>query len=132
MLAQLKEDLAALADPHKAAVLSRFFKTGKGEYAEGDSFLGVAVPEQRKIARKYNSLSLSDAEALLVSPIHEHRLTALFILVLQFRNGDAGTKKKIFELYLRNTGRINNWDLVDSSAEHIVGAYLHGRDKALL
>lgn len=112
------------ANPEKAKHLQRFFKTGKGEYAEGDIFLGLVVPVQRKIAKQFLTLSLSDVSKLLASSIHEHRLIALFILIEQFKRGDERIKKAIFNLYMKNTQYINNWDLVDLSAPNIVGQYL--------
>ncbi|MFA5125211.1 MAG: DNA alkylation repair protein [Patescibacteria group bacterium] len=131
-LSQLQRDLRRLASPAKAAILLRFFKTGKGQYGEGDKFLGVVVPEQRKLARQYGQLTLSDLEKLLHSKIHEERLTALIILDDQFRRGDSKIQEKIFKLYLRNTRYINNWDLVDLSAPNIVGAWLYRRDRNIL
>lgn len=104
-----------------------FFKTGPGQYGEGDVFIGVSVPEQHSVARAYRSLPLSDAWRLLTSKIHEERLTALFILVWKFAHADGATRRKIYERYLRNTRNVNNWDLVDSSAREIVGRYLLDR-----
>jgi len=126
------EDLDALRDPEKARVLSRFFKTGTGEYGEGDIFLGIPVPLQRKIARKYPDLSLDDTHRLLSSKIHEHRLVALLILIFKYRRSDGQGKSEIFNFYLQNTNGINNWDLVDLSAQHIIGDYLLTRDRSLL
>lgn len=108
----------------KARILSRFFKTGRDEYAAGDRFIGVNVPTQRSIARTYRDTSLSDVLTLVTHPIHECRLTALFILVSQFRRGDDKMRTDIYRAYLKHTQYINNWDLVDSSAYHIVGTYL--------
>lgn len=132
MLSDIRRDLEKLADPEKAKILSRFFKTGRGEYGEGDIFLGVKVPQQRKIARKYASLPLEDIRALMGSKIHEQRLTSLLILVAKFKKADARGKKEIVDLYLKNTGNINNWDLVDSSAPYILGQYLLGKDRSVL
>jgi len=126
------EDLDALRDPEKARVLSRFFKTGTGEYGEGDIFLGIPVPLQRKIARKYPDLSLDDTHRLLSSKIHEHRLVALLILIFKYRRSDGQGKSEIFNFYLQNTNGINNWDLVDLSAQHIIGDYLLTRNRSLL
>jgi 3-methyladenine DNA glycosylase AlkD len=126
------EDLDALRDPEKARVLSRFFKTGTGEYGEGDIFLGIPVPLQRKIARKYPDLSLDDTHRLLSSKIHEHRLVALLILIFKYRRSDGQGKSEIFNFYLQNTSGINNWDLVDLSAQHIIGDYLLTRNRSLL
>ena len=124
----IKQDLQKLKDPEKAEILSRFFKTGKGEYGEGDIFLGIKVPEQRKIAKNYN-LSLKEIQELLSSNIHEYRLTALFILISKYKKSD---KKQIVNFYLKNTKNINNWDLVDISAPKILGDYLLDKDKSVL
>jgi len=131
-LQQLKADLKHLAKPEKAKILSGFFKTGKGQYGEGDIFLGIMVPEQRRIAKKYASLSLKNITTLLASKVHEHRLVALLILVSQFREADEAGKKQIAGFYLGNTKRINNWDLVDLSAPHVLGEHLYGKDAAVL
>jgi 3-methyladenine DNA glycosylase AlkD len=122
---KITEDLKKLKNPDKAKNLQRFFKTGKGEYGEGDVFLGIVVPLQRKVAMEYKDLSLSDIKNLLASKFHEHRLTALFILDSQFKNAEMKTRKEIFEFYLENINHINNWDLVDLSAPNIVGEYLY-------
>jgi 3-methyladenine DNA glycosylase AlkD len=124
LLTKLKQDLHKLANPQKAKLLARFFKTGRGEYGEGDIFLGIIVPEQRKIATKYKNLSLSKLEQLLKSKIHEERLINLFILVNQFQKANPAQQKTIFNFYLKNTNYINNWDLVDLSAPDIVGQYI--------
>jgi 3-methyladenine DNA glycosylase AlkD len=121
-----------LADPEKAKNLQRFFKTGPGQYGEGDVFVGITVPVIRKLLRKYRDIPLGETVKLLQSPLHEERLLALFILVEKCRRGDDATRKRIYTLYLKNTRFINNWDLVDLSAEHIVGAYLDGTDRAPL
>jgi 3-methyladenine DNA glycosylase AlkD len=128
----LKSELRALADPQKAKLLSRFFKTGPGEYGEGDRFLGVMVPNTRKIAKAHLKASHRDVSKLLASPYHEERLAALLIMVEQYRRGDETVKKEIFDLYLASASRINNWDLVDLSALHIVGAFLDTRDRSCL
>ncbi len=132
VLDQLKSELQSLADPEKAGILSRFFKTGKGEYGEGDVFLGIKVPLQRVVARKYCNLPLRDAKKLLSSRVHEHRLTALFILVIQYQKADNSGRSRIADFYLSQTSGINNWDLVDLSAPKIVGAYLFDKDKSIL
>ncbi|OGY78606.1 MAG: DNA alkylation repair protein [Candidatus Kerfeldbacteria bacterium RIFCSPHIGHO2_02_FULL_42_14] len=109
-----------------------FFKTGKGEYGEGDKFLGLTVPEQRKIAKKFAAvLGLKEIERLLRSPYHEYRLTALFMLVLRYQK-KLGAQKTIYQIFIRNAAYINNWDLVDSSAPYILGDYLYRRDKKVL
>jgi 3-methyladenine DNA glycosylase AlkD len=131
-LAELKKDFSKLANPRKAEILQRFFKTRKGEYAEGDVFLGVIVPEQRKLVKKYTaSLSLNNLQELLNTKIHEYRLTALLILVSKYEK-DSEKRKEIFEFYLNNTKNINNWDLVDLSAPRIVGEHLINKDRDLL
>ncbi|MCC7570405.1 DNA alkylation repair protein [Candidatus Micrarchaeota archaeon] len=132
MLSNLKKDLYYLKNSEKSKIYSKYFKTGKGEYGEGDIFIGVTVPNQRIIAKKYKDFSLSDVSKLLKSKIHEHRLTALFILVYKFKKSDEKTKKKIYNLYLKHTKYVNNWDLVDSSAHYIVGAYLFDKDRTVL
>ncbi len=102
-------------------VLQRFFKTGKGEYGEGDIFYGIKVPEQRTIAKQFKDLGLDDLKTLILSKVHEERLIAAFILVDQYKRGDEKKKKIIFDFYLKNRKGINNWDLVDLSAPKIVG-----------
>jgi len=128
----IKEDLRKLANPSKAKILQRFFKTGKGEYGEGDVFLGVMVPEQRKVAKKYKDLSLGDIQKLLSSKVHEHRLTSLFILIDKYKKAEEAEKKKIFDFYLKNTKNVNNWDLIDLSAPKIVGHYLLDKERDIL
>ena len=127
-----QQQLKKLANPQKAIGVARFFKTGKGEYGEGDVFLGITVPQIRIIAKQCKDLSLKEIEKLLQSKIHEERLLALIILVNQFKKADEGNQKQIFDLYLSNTKYINNWDLVDCSAEYIVGGYLMNRSKNIL
>ncbi|MEM4255084.1 MAG: DNA alkylation repair protein [Candidatus Norongarragalinales archaeon] len=129
----VSRELKALANARKAKTLAGFFKTGKGQYGEGDFFYGVSVPETRRIATKYSRrASLEDARALLGSRVHEERLAALLILVGKFERASAKEKKRIFDFYWRNAKRVNNWDLVDLSAGKIVGAYLDGKNKSLL
>lgn len=129
----LRAELRGKADPKKAKLLGRFFKTGKGEYGEGDVFLGgISVPEQRKIAKKYRDLDLSEIQKLLESRYHEERCTALMILTGQFNKGNNWLKNEIYRFYLRNTKHVSNWDLVDTSADKIVGAYLEDKDKSVL
>lgn len=132
MLDRLKSDMKKLANPEKAIILARFFKTGKGEYGEGDIFLGIPVPEQRKIAGKYSLLPLKELQKLLSGKIHEHRLTALLILVIKYSKADMPGRENIFNFYLNNIRHINNWDLVDLSADKIPGCYLLERDKSIL
>jgi len=132
-LGNLREDLRQAANPQKAKILQRFFKTGPGEYAEGDIFLGVAVPQTRAIIKKYwREISIKETEILLHDKIHEERLAALLILVEKFEKGDEPSRKEIFNLYLANAKFVNNWDLVDLSAPKIVGAYLEDKDKNIL
>lgn len=120
----LADHLAALATPERAAGSSAFFKTGPGEYGEGDQFLGVTVPGVRAVCRRHGSLSLAAIDDLLASPWHEHRLAAVILLSEQYRRGDATQRSAIYDLYLARTARINNWDLVDASAYHVVGPHL--------
>ena len=139
MLKQLRAEIHKLADPKKAKILQGFSKTGKGEYAEGDIFLGIVMPKQRALAKKYwDKITLPELDILIKSKIHEERLIALLILVKQFEsftknsirsNSDKirkfGSAKIIFKFYLSHTKHINNWDLVDLSAPNIVGEYLY-------
>ena len=124
-----QQRLRSLGCPQQAAILARFFKTGPGQYGEGDVFIGVKVPVIRKVAKEFKSLPLAEVECLLHSEIHEERLLALVILVGQFEKGDDATRKQIYDLYLANTQHINNWDLVDLSAPQIVGGYLEQRSR---
>jgi len=131
-VAAIENELRGLGDPEVAAFLARFFKTGPGEYGEGDRFLGIRVPVLRKLARKHQSLDLSDCHELLVSPYHEARLLALLLLVLAYDRGDEERRAAIYRLYLDHLAYVNNWDLVDCSAEHIVGRHLENADKTIL
>lgn len=124
MLQKLREEIKNVGNPERAKASEWFFKTGKGEYGEGDIFCGITVPNQRKIALRYKTLPLKDITTLLQSKIHEERLIALFILVLQFTKGSEQQQREIYNFYLEHTKYINNWDLVDSSAYQIVGEYL--------
>ncbi len=129
----VRRQLADAADHGKAARLRRYFQTGPGGYGEGDQFLGVSVPAQRKIAgRHWRAMSLAQVRALLASGWHEERLTALFILVHKFQNSSQAEQRAIVALVLDNTDRLNNWDLVDASAPSIVGPWLLDRDKSVL
>jgi len=154
MLDNLKKELQSLANPEKAKILQKFFKTGKGQYGEGDIFLGIIVPEQRRVAGKYD-LSLKDISELLDSEIHEERLVGIFILISKYKKAtmnrapkgvypkgtrtsamprdiskEMSTRGKIFNFYLSKAERINNWDLVDLSAPNIVGDYLfHNKEE---
>jgi 3-methyladenine DNA glycosylase AlkD len=132
MVEELRSELARAADPEKARSLAWFFKTGKGQYGEGDKFLGLTVPQQRRVARKFRRMALGDIATMLSSEYHEHRFTALEILVAQYENGDDKARKEIFDFYLAHTRGINNWDLVDTSAPYIVGDYLRKRSRRVL
>jgi len=132
MLNDIRAALREHADDSHAKTLQRFFKTGTGQYGEGDGFIGVRVPATRRVAKKYQDLSLPDALTLLKSPIHEERLLALIILVHKYRKGSPVEQAEIYLEYLSNTNYVNNWDLVDSSAEHIVGAHLKNRRRSTL
>ncbi|HOP65112.1 MAG TPA: DNA alkylation repair protein [Spirochaetota bacterium] len=129
---QVKSDLKKISHPEKTAHLSRFFKTGKGEYGEGDIFWGITVPAQRAVAKNHSDATLDDIAALLAEPVHECRLTALLILVQQYSGGDDKKRKDIADFYLANTDRINNWDLVDLSAHKILGHYLYDKKRETL
>src|SRR3989304_4111946 len=131
-LKSLRAILKKQANPEQAKVYLRFFKTGKGEYGEGDEFLGIKVPVSRKIAKEFKDLALPEIQELLNSKVHEERLIALFILTEQYRRKDFEQKKVIYDFYLKNLKRVNNWDLVDLSAEKIIGAYLFEKDKQIL
>jgi 3-methyladenine DNA glycosylase AlkD len=121
--------LAPLASKSQAQHAQRFFKTGRGEYAEGDRFLGIRVPQLRRLVGRFRGIALAEILALLKSPWHEERLLALLMLVDRYTRGDAGERARIYNLYRRHTKYINNWDLVDSSAPYILGAHLMPRDK---
>ena len=129
---QLVRRITGLGSPEKARLLMRFFKTGPGQYGEGDMFAGLTVPEIRSMAREYRGLPLRETVELLRSPVHEARLLALILLIQEYRNGDSALKSRIYGIYLENTMHINNWDLVDASAEHIIGAHVFGKSRELL
>jgi Predicted DNA alkylation repair enzyme len=129
---EIKKVIRKNANKEKAKILQRFFKTGEGEYGEGDVFLGLQVPVSRGIAKKFPDLSLKDVGTLLKSEIHEERLIAWIILVNQFKKADEAKQEKIYKFYIKNAKRVNNWDLVDLSAEYIVGEYLYERDRSPL
>ncbi|CAD7805262.1 hypothetical protein CHRY9390_01341 [Chryseobacterium aquaeductus] len=131
ILKSIKESLAVLSIPEKAAFLPKFFKTGRGEYGEGDKFIGVIVPDQRKVAKEYFSIiSLKELSELLSSEIHEHRLTALFMLILKFeKTKDQFIKDEVVDFYLNHLPYINNWDLVDTSCYKILGRYAFENQK---
>lgn len=124
MLAALRSELRGHASPTKAKLLARFFKTGPGQYGEGDVFLGVMVPQTRTVVRRFAGLPMEDIATLLESEYHEERLCALLLLVRRFERGDAVERARVYRFYLRNLDRVNNWDLVDLSAPNIVGEHL--------
>ena len=128
-LADLRKELSAAADPERARSSAWFFKTAKGQYGHGDRFIGLTVPTMRRIARRYIRLPLTDVKKLLASPIHEHRSVALEILVAQYERENS---REIFDFYLKHTGFVNNWDLVDGSAPYIVGQHLLTRPRKIL
>jgi 3-methyladenine DNA glycosylase AlkD len=128
MLGQLQKEIRSLADPKRAKNFAWFFKTGPGQYGEGDKFLGLNTPQMRTVSKKFKNLPLSDIQKLIKSPYHEERSIAIQILVHQFPQNP----KTIYDFYLKNTKYINNWDLVDISAPKIVGAYLSDKPRAIL
>jgi 3-methyladenine DNA glycosylase AlkD len=130
--AEIQRELESLGDPRHAAVLLRFFKTGPGEYGEGDRFRGIRVPVLRKMARKYCGLAQAEVGRLLQSAFHEDRLLALLLLIDRYYRVDDAVRDGIHRFYLEHTGWVNNWDLVDASSPHLVGHYLQGRPKDLL
>ncbi len=130
---QIKKTLRSMGNATIAAHSQHFFKTGKGEYGEGDKFLGVRVPELRKLAKQYyTSTSLEDVQKILSSPFHEERLYALLLLIYSFSKANEKEKTQIYNTYLSNTQYINSWDLVDLSSHHIIGAYLENKTKHIL
>ena len=127
MVEEVQAALQQVSSTEKAVNSARFFKTGPAQYGEGDLFIGVTVPEQRKIAKAYfRPILFKDLQRLLKSPIHEERLTALLMMVLKFQKGNEVTRRAVFDLYMEEIEHINNWDLVDSSAPYIVGPWLDG------
>jgi 3-methyladenine DNA glycosylase AlkD len=125
-------ELNKYESPPDAVFLQRFFKTGEGEYGAGDIFIGLRVPLIRKVAKQFNDLPLNQIEKLLESPIHEHRMTALIIMTNQTKKADYMHKKALYNLYLKRTDRINNWDLVDVSCRDVVGGYLMDKPRDIL
>lgn len=125
-------ELMAYQQADKQEILPRFFKTGKGEYGEGDRFMGVSVSQVRLISKRNRDISLDEVEQLLASPWHEARQCALFILTLQYQRAKAEERKTIVDFYLSHTDRINNWDLVDVSAHYIIGDYLLSHSREIL
>lgn len=129
----IERDLMEAARPDKVEVLASFFKSGRGEYGEGDVFIGVSVPDNRRVARRHLDAGLDDVRRLLQSPVHEVRLCALLVLVEQYKRGDAARRREIYDFYLTVTNRINNWDLVDLSCQYIIGPQLmDGGDRSVL
>lgn len=131
-LSQIQSRLRSLASPETARVLQGFFKTGPGQYGEGDVFLGIKVPMIRAVAREFPATGLDAALELLHSAFHEERLLALLFLMRHFSAGDSQARQNVYQAYLANTQWINNWDLVDLSAPHVVGAYLSNQPRTPL
>lgn len=129
---ELISELQAVATPERAKASAWFFKTGKGQYGEGDVFIGISNPDLRKICKKYPALSLEELQVLLNNPIHEYRLAALIILVSQMKKAKGKAQKRIYDFYIDNIPNINNWDLVDTSARDIAGYYLFDKDRHIL
>ncbi len=132
MISKISSEIKSLGNKERAAVSQRFFKTGKGQYGEGDIFIGLTVPVSRMIAEKYADIPLGSVKLLLHSRIHEERLIALLILAEKFGKAGEKQKKEIVHFYLRNTAFVNNWDLVDLSADKIIGAYLSDKNRSVL
>ena len=134
MLSSLHANVSALATPERAKANTWFFKTGPGEYGEGDQFAGLTLPQVRTLVRQYRDLSIEDCEELLHSPLHEERLLAVLLLVqrCKARKTDAPARERIYNLYLANSAYVNNWDLVDASAPYIVGPYLQDKPRDVL
>lgn len=131
-MSKITDELQAIATPQRAESSTWFFKTGKGQYGEGDVFIGVSNPDLRAVCKKHLSLKFEELQELLDSEIHEHRMAALIILVEQMKKAKGEVQQEIYEFYLDNTHRINNWDLVDCSARDIVGLYLFDKDRSIL
>ena len=131
-LPSIRVALRSLADPRQAAILRRFFKTGPGEYGEGDRFYGIKVPVLRTLSKQFDSIPVSTLRQLLRSSMHEERMLGLLIMVRRYARGDVRGRQRVFDLYLAHTRCVNNWDLVDLSAPSIVGVHLTDRDRGLL
>lgn len=127
----IKAALRSVAEPDRVTELSRFFKTGPGQYAEGDMFIGVRVPSVRTAIKPFKKIPLAEIEKLLISPWHEERLAALLLLVEQYKKADTAGRQAVYKTYLAHTKWINNWDLVDSSAEFIVGPWLENNPEKM-
>lgn len=130
--AAILDRLQQIGDPEHARFVAGYFRTGPGDYGEGDRFLGIRIPALRALAREFRGTPLDDAAELLRSPWHEARLLALLLLVDAYARGDAEMREAVYRLYLDNTRYVNNWDLVDSSAPQIVGAHLKDGDRGVL
>lgn len=130
--ATMRSRLRSLADPRKAEVLKRFFRTGPGEYGNGDVFIGVVVPRIRALVKEFSGCPPGELRRLLVSAVHEERMLALLLLVDRFERGNDREKRAVYDLYLRNSRCVNNWDLVDVTAPKIVGRFLEERSRAPL
>ncbi len=128
----LMEELNALATPERAIVSQRFFKTGEGQYGEGDIFIGVSMPNLRLLVKVYKSLSFSDLQVLISSKIHEYRMMALLILNEKIKSKDLAEQQRVFDFYCSNFIYINNWDLVDCSCHEVVGKFLMNKDRSIL
>jgi 3-methyladenine DNA glycosylase AlkD len=128
----IRRELQEMADPEKAKALQCFFKTGPGQYGEGDVFLGITVPESRKVAKKYSHVGLEEIKALLNSAVHEERMVALLVLVQKYKDASGDGRAEIAKFYLDNLKWINNWDLVDLSAPSILGSFLMENDRSIL
>lgn len=131
-LRDIQERVRREANPEVAGRLQRFFKTGPGQYGEGDLFLGIRVPDLRRLAKAFQDVPVPVLPLLLASPYHEERMLALLLMIRSFERGDERDRERMYRLYLANTTYINNWDLVDVSAPHIVGANLQDREKTPL
>jgi len=129
---QIKKELKERVTPGKATLLARYFKTGKGEYGEGDRFLGVMVPQQREVAKMHRDLPLKDVLTLLEGEFHEHRLTGILILTYKYERADEALQKEIYDFYYKHRKYVNNWDLVDLSCHKIMGAYLLNKKRDVL
>ena len=133
MLNELKKLLRSHINSEKAPFFPKFFKAGKGEYAEGDKFLGVTVPNMRSVAKQFYDLSYADLKTLIYSELHEERLTALLILVHRYTKGDGTEKNRVYDFYVKHRKQVNNWDLVDLSAHKIMGPHLiNSSDKQII
>jgi len=128
----IRQQLKKLSNDKKAIFYQRFFKTAPGEYSHGDQFIGVTVPHLRALSKQFKELPRTETLKILTSPIHEERLLALFILVLQYQRGDDKQKKSVYDFYVKKRKYVNNWDLVDTTCHKIIGAHLHTREKDLL